>query len=67
MAHRCAKKLVAGVFAGATAVGRISGGAVNPAVALGASVMGLFSWSNIWIYLLAGFAGDAAATLASAT
>jgi aquaporin Z len=52
------------VFTGATAVGRISGGAFNPAVALGASVMGLFSWSNIWIYLLADFAGGAAAALA---
>ena len=29
-----------------------------------ASVMGLFSWSNIWIYLLADFAGGAAAALA---
>src|SRR5215475_5488264 len=52
------------VFTGATAIGRISGGAFNPAVALGASVMGLFSWSNIWIYLLADFAGGAAAALA---
>ena len=52
------------VFTGATAVGRISGGAFNPAVALGASVMGLFSWSNLWIYLLADFAGGAAAALA---
>ena len=52
------------VVTGATAVGRISGGAFNPAVALGASVMGLFSWSNIWIYLLADFAGGAAAALA---
>jgi aquaporin Z len=52
------------VFTGATAVGRISGGAFNPAVALGASVMGLFSWSNIWIYLLADFAAGAAAALA---
>jgi glycerol uptake facilitator-like aquaporin len=26
--------------------------------------MGLFSWSNIWIYLLADFAGGAAAALA---
>ena len=52
------------VFVGATSVGRISGGAFNPAVALGASVMGLFSWSNIWIYLLADFAGGAAAALA---
>ena len=52
------------VFAGAASVGNISGGAFNPAVALGASVMGLFSWSNIWIYLLADFAGGAAAALA---
>jgi len=52
------------VFAGAMSVGRISGGAFNPADALGASVMGPFSWSNIWIYLLADFAGGAAAALA---
>jgi aquaporin Z len=52
------------VLAGATAVGRISGGAFNPAVALGASVIGLFSWPDIWIYLLADFAGGAAAALA---
>ncbi len=51
-------------FAGAASVGKISGGAFSPAVALGASVMSLFSWSNIWIYLLAGFAGGAAAALA---
>src|SRR5216683_784211 len=52
------------VFAGAVSVGGISGGAFNPAVALGASVMGLFSWSNIWVYLLADFAGGATAALA---
>jgi aquaporin Z len=51
------------VFVGAAAVGKISGGAFNPAVAFGASVMGLFSWANIWIYLLADFAGGAAAAL----
>lgn len=49
------------VFAGAAAVGSISGAAFNPAVALGASVMGLFSWSNLWIYLVATLAGGAAA------
>ena len=49
------------VAAGAIAVGSISGGAFNPAVALGASVLGTFAWSDIWIYLLAGFAGGAAA------
>ena len=41
------------VAGGALAVGAVSGGAFNPAVALGASVLGLFAWSNIWIYLLA--------------
>lgn len=43
------------------AVGSISGGAFNPAVAIGASIMGLFSWSNIWIYLVANLLGGAAA------
>jgi aquaporin Z len=49
---------------GAFAVGSVSGGALNPAVALGASVLGLFSWSHIWIYLIAEFAGGAAAAVA---
>ena len=49
------------VLVGAYAVGTVSGGAFNPAVAFGASVMGLFSWSNIWIYLVADLAGGAAA------
>jgi aquaporin Z len=51
------------VAAGAFAVGSVSGGAFNPAVALGASVLGAFAWSNIWIYLLAGFAGGAVAAV----
>ena len=45
------------VMAGAYSVGKISGGAFNPAVAIGASVMGGFAWSNIWIYLIACPAG----------
>ena len=52
------------VAAGAFAVGSVSGGAFNPAVALGATLMGIFSWSHIWIYLIANFAGGAAAALA---
>jgi aquaporin Z len=52
------------VAVGAFAVGSISGGAFNPAVAIGATVMGLFAWSHIWIYLLANFAGGAVAALA---
>ena len=46
---------------GACAVGAVSGEALESAVAVGAIVMGLFSWGNIWIYLLANFAGGAAA------
>ncbi len=49
------------VVVGAFAVGGISGGAFNPAIALGAMVTGLFKWSNIWIYLIAEFLGGAAA------
>jgi aquaporin Z len=49
---------------GAAACGPISGGAINPAVALGASVLGMFAWSHIWIYLIAGFAGGALAAAA---
>jgi aquaporin Z len=41
------------VAAGAVAVGSASGAAFNPAVAVGIMVMGLFSWSTIWVYLLA--------------
>ena len=49
------------VMVGAFSVGNISGGAFNPAVATGISVMGLSSWPNIWIYLVADFAGGAVA------
>src|SRR2546430_7725235 len=44
------------VMTGAFAVGDISGGAFNPAVALGISLLGISSWNNIWIYLVANFA-----------
>lgn len=43
----------------AYAGGGISGGAYNPAVAIGISVMGLSAFSNIWIFLLGNFAGGA--------
>jgi aquaporin Z len=49
------------VAGGALAVGAVSGGAFNPAVAVGASVLGMFSWSNIWVYLLAELAAAAVA------
>ncbi len=51
------------VMAGAFAVGDISGGAFNPAVAVGISVLGISSWSNLWIYLVANFAGAIAAAI----
>ena len=49
------------VVTGAFAVGGISGGAFNPAVAIGAMVTGLFEWSNIWIYVIAELLGAAVA------
>src|SRR6185437_2356489 len=52
------------VMTGAYAVGGISGGVFNPGVAVGISIMGLSAWSSIWIYLVANFAGGAAAAVA---
>ena len=49
------------VLVGAFSVGNISGGAFNPAVAVGISALGLSSWGNIWIYLVAEFAAAAVA------
>ena len=51
------------VVAGAFAVGNISGGAFNPAVAVGISLMGLAAWPSIWIYWVAEFVGGVAAAL----
>jgi len=51
------------VMSGAFAVGNISGGAFNPAVAVGISVMGLAAWPSIWIYWLAEFLAGALAAL----
>ncbi|MFI0371879.1 MIP/aquaporin family protein [Actinomadura sp. 1N219] len=52
------------VAAGAFAVGGVSGGAFNPAVATGAATMGMFAWSKLWIWLLADLAGGALAAAA---
>ena len=51
------------VLAGAYAVGGVSGGAFNPAVAVGITMMGIASMVNIWIYFVANLAGGAAAAL----
>ena len=45
------------VFVGAVAVGPISGGAFNPAVAVGGSVLGLFAWQSLWLYVVANLLG----------
>jgi aquaporin Z len=45
------------VMAGAFTVGAISGGVFNPAVAVGGAAMGLFSWSAIWVHLVAEIVG----------
>ncbi len=52
------------VVVGAISVGWISGGAFNPAIALGATVLGAFKWAHIWIYLVADFLGGAVAAAA---
>jgi aquaporin Z len=52
------------VVAGAYAVGSVSGGAFNPAVAVGGSIMNIFAWGNIWIYLVAQLAAGAVAAFA---
>ncbi|MBI3324265.1 MAG: aquaporin [Candidatus Omnitrophica bacterium] len=52
------------VLAGAYAGGGISGGAFNPAVAIGITLMGLSSVGNLWIFLVANLAGGALAALA---
>jgi aquaporin Z len=51
------------VTAAAFAVGNISGGAFNPAVAIGACTLGLLSWSSIWGYLAAEAFGGALAAV----
>jgi aquaporin Z len=51
------------VMTGAFAVGDISGGAFNPAVALGISLLGISDWANIWIYLVANFAAAVIAAI----
>ena len=51
------------VLAAAYAVGGISGGAFNPAVAVGLVVMGIVEAGSIWIYFVADLLGAAAAAI----
>ena len=55
------------VMVGAFAVGGISGGAFNPAVAIGATIMGLVQAGQVWIHLVADFLGGAVAAVAFKT
>lgn len=51
------------VLSGAFAMGAVSGAAFNPAVAVGVMTMGLIAPQDIWIFLLANFAGGALAAI----
>ena len=51
------------VMVGAFSVGSISGGAFNPAVAVGAAVMKLVKFSDIWLHIAADLAGGLVAGL----
>ena len=51
------------VVAAAFALGSYSGGAFNPAVAVGITAMGLNAVANLWIHLVADFLGGAVAAI----
>jgi aquaporin Z len=52
------------VMVGAFAVGNVSGGAFNPAVATGITLMGLSTWGHYWVYLVSEALGAIAAVAA---
>lgn len=51
------------VVVGAYSVGAISGGAFNPAVAVGITILGLSAPGFLWVFLVANLLGGAAAAL----
>jgi aquaporin Z len=51
------------VMVGAYSVGGISGGAFNPAVAVGVAILKLVNFADIWIHIVADLAGGAVAAL----
>jgi aquaporin Z len=52
------------VMTGAYAVGGISGGAFNPAVATGVTLMGLSGWGHLWVFFSSELLAAAAAAFA---
>lgn len=52
------------VLAALYAFGEISGGAFNPAVAVGVTVMGGISLANVWIHIIADLTGGTLAAIA---
>lgn len=45
-------------------LGSISGGVFNPALAFGASITGMYEWSDFWLYVIGALLGAAAAASA---
>ena len=52
------------VMVGAFSVGGISGGAFNPAVAIGVCIMKMVSFSQVWIHMVGTLVGGAVAAAA---
>jgi aquaporin Z len=51
------------VMVGAFAVGGVSGGAFNPAVATGITLMGLSGWNHYWLFIVSELGGAAVAAV----
>ena len=51
------------MLTGAIAVGGLSGGVFNPAVAISGAAIGLFAWPTLWAYLVAQIIAGIAAGL----
>ena len=51
------------LMAAAYAIGNISGCAINPAVAVGLTIMGLSKLGNLWLFIVGNFAGGALAAI----